>query len=559
MLKTLKIENIAVIESAEIEFSAGLNILSGETGAGKSIVVDAINAILGERTSRELVRSGAEYAFVSAYFEDVGAETEKVLEELGIESGGGALVITRKIYALGKSVCKINGCPATVSMLKSVAGGLVNIHGQHDSQALLNPQHHAAYLDMLSKNKAVYTAYKDSFHRLLSVRRQLKALALDEDSKDRQLELLNYQIKELQAAEIRVGEKYELTQKKALFDSSEDIKLALEGVRAEISGGMDTAGVLGAVADMKAELSTLRVRNDEIEAMLSMLEEAGEILHEVSVKAEMQSENTYFDSAERDAIEARLQELFSLGKKYGESEEQMLLFLSDAVKKRDAILYSDEELERLNAEYDRSFADTVQKAAALTAERKKLAAGFEKAVKAELEFLEMPKISFQVSFEKGNLSSSGVDKIEFLISANPGEAPKPLSKIASGGELSRIMLAFKSILAERDTIGTLIFDEIDTGVSGKASGKIGLKLRSVSKETQVIAVTHSAQIAAEADRHLLIEKEFKAGKTYTKVTPLSFEERAGELARIMGGLNITETLLQSARELLQASGLSENE
>ncbi|MCD7722383.1 MAG: DNA repair protein RecN [Clostridiales bacterium] len=553
MLKTLKIENIAVIESAEIEFAAGLNILTGETGAGKSIVVDAINAILGERTSKELVRSGADYAFVSAYFDNVGEEAQRVLDELGIEKSGCELLITRKIYAAGKTVCKINGFQATAAMLKRVAGSLVNIHGQHDSQALLDPQRHTAYLDMLSKNKAVYDAYKDSFHRLISVRRRLKALALDEDSKDRQLELLNYQIKELEDAQIVPGERQELLKKKALFDSSEQIKLALEEVKAGILGGVDMGGVLGAVTDIKGALSALRVKSGEAESMLSMLEEAGEILHEVARKAEAESDATYFDSNERDNVEARLQELFSLGKKYGESEEEMLAFLSEAVKKRDAILYSDEELEKLNAEYDKCYADALQKAAALSSERQKVAGEFEKAVKAELQFLEMPKISFKVSFSKGNLSSAGIDKVEFLISANPGEAEKPLSKIASGGELSRIMLAFKNILARADTIGTLIFDEIDTGVSGKASGKIGLKLKSVSKETQVIAVTHSAQIAAAADRHLLIEKEFKSGKTYTKVTALTFDERVHELARIMGGLNITESLLQSARELLENS------
>ncbi len=552
MLKTLKIENIAVIESADIEFSSGLNILTGETGAGKSIVVDAINAILGERTSKELVRSHSDYAFVSAYFDNVNEEANKILDEMGLErSEDGVILINRKIYATGKSICKINGYAATVSMLKRLAKALVNIHGQHDSQALLDPDKHCGYIDMLSKNKGIYEAYRESFKKLIVVRRKLKALTIDEDSKDKQLELLNYQINELEQAQIVKGEKQELLKKKALYDSSEEIKLALEAVRLAISGTEDKVGVVGAVSDMKNTLLSLNAQSDNVKEVISMLEDSEDTLYEVSKKVENERENIFFDVNDRDNIEARLEEIFKLERKYGEGEENLLSYLQQAKEQRDSILYSDEELESLNNEYDILYDDAMKKAEMLSNERKKTASQFEKDVMEELAFLEMPKIKFKVDFKQGNLSSSGYDKVEFLISANPGEAEKSLSKIASGGELSRIMLAFKNILARHDSIDTLIFDEIDTGVSGKASGKIGLKLSNLSNDVQVIAVTHSAQIAAYANRHLLIEKEFRNDKTYTKVTILDREARAHELARIMGGLHITDTMLQSARELLQ--------
>ncbi len=552
MLKTLKIDNIAVIEHAQIEFTSGLNILTGETGAGKSIVVDAINAILGERASKELVRNNAEYAFVSAYFENVGSEVQSQLKELDIEENtDDALLITRKIFATGKTNCKINGCPVTVSMLKKVAGGLVNIHGQHDSQALLDPRHHCEYIDMLSKDKGIYNSYLESFHNLLAVRRKLKELTAGEDNKDRQLELLNYQIEELEKAQIRVGERKELQERKAVMDSAEDIKNALQKVNMLLTGTDDDAGVTDLIAEMKQALLGMKVQSETVQKMQSKLEDATDIFEDIKAMAAAELENADYDPEEQNDLEARLQELFELSAKYGETEEEMLAYLEKTKEKRNAILYSDEELEKLNAEYDKCYNEAVKRAEQLTKERKETAQWFEKAVTKELEFLDMPKIKFRVNFEKGNLSSMGADKVEFLISANPGEAEKPLSKIASGGELSRIMLAFRNILAAADTVGTLIFDEIDTGVSGKASGKIGQKLKAVSKETQVIVVTHSAQIAAFADTHLLVEKKFTTENTYTGVTPLGYEERVHELARIMGGLNITETLLKSAAELIE--------
>ena len=547
MLRTLDIENIAVIEKASVDFSSGLNVLTGETGAGKSIVVDSINAILGERTSRELVRHGAENAFVSAYFDDICSETCDKLKELDIElDDGNSLLISRKISSNGKSLCKVNGKTVTVSMLKEISSHLINVHGQHDSQALLNPDLQYSYIDMLLKNKAIIGEYKESFKKLISVRRKLKSLTNDESDKEKQLELLNYQIDELEKADIKIGEREELTKKRALIQKSEDIIKTLNFALVTINGDDENAGVEQAVGDVNRELSKF----DEAKDIYTAFNDITDKLELAKDKAEELLSSIDFSPEEIEMIDERLDLLYEFSNKYGSSEEEMLAFLDEARQKKNSILFADEELDRLTKEYDNLFDKTVELATELSNERKKAAQLFEKQVKEELSFLDMPKMQFFVNFDKGNLSSIGFDKIEFMISANPGEPPKSLSKVASGGELSRIMLAIKNIISYNDTIGTLIFDEIDTGVSGRASQKIGLKLKSVSKNTQVICVTHSAQIASNADEHFLIEKKFDNNNTFTSVTPLDFEGRKKELARIMGGLEITDTLLQSAEELL---------
>lgn len=547
MLRTLDIENIAVIEKASVDFSSGLNVLTGETGAGKSIVVDSINAILGERTSRELVRHGAENAFVSAYFDDICSETCDKLKELDIElDDANSLLISRKISSNGKSLCKVNGKTVTVSMLKEISSHLINVHGQHDSQALLNPDLQYTYIDMLLKNKAIIGEYKESFKKLISVRRKLKSLTNDESDKEKQLELLNYQIEELEKADIKIGEKEELTRKRALIQKSEDIIKTLNFALVTINGDDENAGIEQAVADVNRELSKF----DEAKDIYTVFNDITDKLELAKDKAEGLLSSIDFLPEEIEMIDERLDLLYEFSNKYGSSEEEMLAFLDEARQKKNSILFADEELDRLSKEYDNLFDKTVELATKLSDERKATAQVFEKQVKEELSFLDMPKMQFFVNFDKGNLSSTGFDKIEFMISANPGEPPKSLSKVASGGELSRIMLAIKNIISYNDTIGTLIFDEIDTGVSGRASQKIGLKLKSVSKNTQVICVTHSAQIASNADEHFLIEKKFDNNNTFTSVTPLDFEGRKKELARIMGGLEITDTLLQSAEELL---------
>lgn len=547
MLKTLDIENIAVIEKASVDFSGGLNVLTGETGAGKSIVVDSINAIMGERTSRELVRYGADNAYVSAYFDDICDSALNKLKEFDIElEEDNSLLITRKISANGKSLCKVNGKTVTVSMLKEICSYLVNVHGQHDSQALLNPDLQYNYIDMLLEDKSVLSDYKETFKKLISVRRKLKSFAKDEDNKESLLELLNFQIEELEKADIKVGEKEELTKKRALIQKSEDIIKSLNLAISVINGDDENIGIEQACADVSRTL----FKFDETKDVYDVFNDINDKLELAKDKAEALLLSIDFSPEEIEMIDEKLDLYYKFSNKYGQTEQEMLDYLEKAKEKRNSILFADEELNRLNEEYENLLNITVKLADKLSVERKKTAKVFEENVKQELAFLDMPKMQFYVDFNKGNLSSTGYDKIEFLISANPGEPPKSLSKVASGGELSRIMLAIKNIISYNDTIGTLIFDEIDTGVSGRASQKIGLKLKSVSKNTQVICVTHSAQIASNADEHFLIQKKFNDNKTFTCVTPLDFEGRKQELARIMGGLEITDTLLQSAEELL---------
>lgn len=547
MLKTLDIENIAVIEKASVDFSSGLNVLTGETGAGKSIVVDSINAIMGERTSRELVRYGADNAYVSAYFDDICDSALNKLKKFDIElEEDNSLLITRKISANGKSLCKVNGKTVTVSMLKEICSYLVNVHGQHDSQALLNPDLQYNYIDMLLEDKSVLSDYKETFKKLISVRRKLKSFAKDEDNKESLLELLNFQIEELEKADIKVGEREELTQKRALIQKSEDIIKSLNLAISVINGDDENIGIEQACADVSRTL----FKFDETKDVYDVFNDINDKLELAKDKAEALLLSIDFSPEEIEMIDEKLDLYYKFSNKYGQTEQEMLDYLEKAKEKRNSILFADEELNRLNEEYENLLNITVKLADKLSVERKKTAKVFEENVKQELAFLDMPKMQFYVDFNKGNLSSTGYDKIEFLISANPGEPPKSLSKVASGGELSRIMLAIKNIISYNDTIGTLIFDEIDTGVSGRASQKIGLKLKSVSKNTQVICVTHSAQIASNADEHFLIQKKFNDNKTFTCVTPLDFEGRKQELARIMGGLEITDTLLQSAEELL---------
>lgn len=555
MLKTLCIENIAVIEKADIEFSKGFNVLTGETGAGKSIVVDSINAILGERTSKELVRAGSENAFVTAYFEDINSEVKQKLNEFDLPcEDDGTIMLSRKISAQGKSTCRINGSVCTVSMLKEVGNLLVNIHGQHDSQTLLNADYHYKFVDMYGSLDGVLDEYKQSFKQLLSVRKQLKALTLDADERDRQIELLDYQIKELTDAEIKVGEWDELKKRKNLILNSQNLLQSLNSALAAFNGSDDYSGISTLLSTAVKELGTVSDVDSDIKAVYDKAEALNDSV-EVLKDALLDKINSIeFEPEELDRIEERLNLYYTFSNKYGETEQDMLYYLDEAVKKRAAFENSEEELEKFNVRYDEIFNQTVALAQKLTDLRKSTAEKLGTEICKQLEFLDMPKIKFTTSFEKGNLSANGWDKIEFLIATNVGETAKPLAKIASGGELSRIMLAIKSIIAQKDSIDTLIFDEIDTGVSGKASRKIGLKLKELGAFTQVICVTHSAQIASVADSHFLIEKNVENDRTYTNVTVLDYDGRKNELARIMGGINATESLLKSAEELLNNYG-----
>lgn len=555
MLKTLSIENIAVIEKAEIEFSNGFNVLTGETGAGKSIVVDSINAILGERTSKELVRAGSENALVTAYFEDISKEVEQKLNEFDLPcDDDGALVLSRKISAQGKSTCRINGSVCTVSMLKEVGNLLVNIHGQHDSQTLLNADYHYKFVDMYGSLDGVLDEYKQSFKQLLSVRKQLKALTMDADERDRQIELLDYQIKELSDAEIKVGEWDELKKRKNLILNSQNLLQSLNSALSAFNGSDEYSGISTLLSTAVKEIGSVSDVDSEIKSVYDKAEALNDSVEVVKDALLDKINSIEFEPEELNRIEERLDLYYTFSNKYGETEQDMLYYLDEAVKKRTAFENSEEELEKFNVQYDEIFNKTVALAQKLTDLRKSTAEKLGNEICKQLEFLDMPKIKFTTSFEKGNLSANGWDKIEFLIATNVGEMAKPLAKIASGGELSRIMLAIKSIIAQKDSIDTLIFDEIDTGVSGKASRKIGLKLKELGAFTQVICVTHSAQIASVADTHFLIEKNVENDRTYTNVTVLDYDGRKNELARIMGGINATESLLKSAEELLNNYG-----
>ena len=555
MLKTLSIENIAVIEKAEIEFSNGFNVLTGETGAGKSIVVDSINAILGERTSKELVRAGSENALVTAYFEDISKEVEQKLNEFDLPcDDDGALVLSRKISAQGKSTCRINGSVCTVSMLKEVGNLLVNIHGQHDSQTLLNADYHYKFVDMYGSLDGVLDEYKQSFKQLLSVRKQLKALTMDADERDRQIELLDYQIKELSDAEIKVGEWDELKKRKNLILNSQNLLQSLNSALSAFNGSDEYSGISTLLSTAVKEIGSVSDVDSEIKSVYDKAEALNDSVEVVKDALLDKINSIEFEPEELNRIEERLDLYYTFSNKYGETEQDMLYYLDEAVKKRTAFENSEEELEKLNVQYDEIFNKTVALAQKLTDLRKSTAEKLGNEICKQLEFLDMPKIKFTTSFEKGNLSANGWDKIEFLIATNVGETAKPLAKIASGGELSRIMLAIKSFIAQKDSIDTLIFDEIDTGVSGKASRKIGLKLKELGAFTQVICVTHSAQIASVADSHFLIEKNVENDRTYTNVTVLDYDGRKNELARIMGGINATESLLKSAEELLNNYG-----
>lgn len=551
MLKTLVIENIAVIKKAQIEFTSGLNVLTGETGAGKSIVVDSINAILGERTSRELVRAGSDNAFVNAYFEDINDDVKLKLNEYDIPiEEDGSLLLSRKISAGGKSVCRVNGLPVTVGILKDIGTHLVNIHGQHDSQALLNPDFHYKFVDAYADCDELLAEYKDSFKSFLNIRRQLKSLTSDADERDKQSEILDYQIKELRDADIKVGEWEKLKHRKSVILNSQAILNALNTLLGAVNGDDENQGIQSVLMSSDKEITALLDADTQLKPIKEKLDSAEDLLESIKDLISDKMENLDFQPDELDKIEERLDILYTFSNKYGETEQDMLYYLANAERKRALFDNSEQDLERLNAEYDSSLEKTQSLALKLSEVRQKAAEKLGEEICSQLEFLDMPGVKFVTQFSKGNLSSVGVDKIEFLIRTNPGEEPKPLAKIASGGELSRIMLAIKSIIAKSDSIATLIFDEIDTGVSGKASRKIGLKLKEVGENAQVICVTHSAQIASAADSHFLIKKEYTDNAAFTQIMPLDFEGRKYELARIMGGLNVTESLLKSAEEML---------
>ncbi len=548
MLISLKIENIAVIESVEVEFDKGLNVMTGETGAGKSIVIDAINAVLGERTSRELIRTGTENAKVFAEFADISDETEEILDELGIEKmPDKTLVVSRSLNNAGRNVCRVNGCPVTVSALKELAGGLINIHGQHDSQALLSPEKHCGFIDSLAENEELRKEYKSVFSSLVSVKKELDSLYDTRDEKAARLDYLNFQINEITQADVKIGEREELNKEKTLLSNSGKVIKALEKAYAALN---DDEGAAAGVELCAGELEIASRYYGEAENVAKAVRGISYELSDCISEIRNLADSFDYNPERLSEINERLDLLFRLSLKYGAEESEILEKLDAAIKERAEIEVSDERIGELE---DRLYAlsDEIKLLAAkLTESRLEAAAEFEKKVKAELEFLDMPKVTFVVERKETAMTSKGADSIEFLISANPGQEPRPIARIASGGELSRIMLAIKNVLSDKDNVGTLIFDEIDTGVSGSAAEKIALKLSEVSRGRQVICVTHLARIAAQADTHMKITKSSTDEKTFTELETLDFEGRAAEIARITAGGSVTALQIETAKEML---------
>lgn len=551
MLTSLKIENVAIIESAAIEFGCGLNVLTGETGAGKSIVIDSINAILGERTSRDIIRTGAQSAKVYAVFEDVNAKVRKFLDENGIDCEDGVLIINRTLSRDGKNVCRLNGTPVTVSMLREIGSELIDIHGQHDNQALLSPEKHCSFVDSFAGNAEIIADYREKYGRLCEVRSKLKKLTTDESSKSQRIDFLTYQIDELEKAEITPGERDELKARKTLINNSqkviESLNVAYEALKADGAGIDMITDAESEISDASAYMEALGEASEKITDIRYELEDIAETVRDAMSEVD-------FDQSELEEIDERLDLLYRLSKKYGNTEEEMLEYLEKAKTELDNIAFSEEKVKELQKQEKEALSETEAAAKKLTESRKAAGEKLSEAICSELEFLDMPNVRFVVKCDDIGLTENGKDEIEFLISANVGEEPKPLAKIASGGELSRIMLAIKNVLAEADGVDTMIFDEIDTGVSGRAAQKIAMKLRSASKGRQVICVTHLAQIAAQGDVHLYISKSVSDGKTYTNIKSLIEEDRVAEIARIMGGMEITKLQLESAREMLRNAG-----
>lgn len=556
MLSNLQIENIAVIKSASIDFENGFNVMTGETGAGKSIVIDSLNAILGERTSRELIRSEADSASVCAEFQNVGDNVKNELEKLGIEKDD-TLIVSRKLTPDGKNVCRINGMPATVSMLKALGVQLVNIHGQLDNQSLLSPETHCSFIDKLAGSGRELNEFKELYSLYIKKENELKSLNTDVNEKNRRLDILNYQIEEIQKADIRPGEKDELTEKLGFLRNAEKVLDLLHTAYAALNGDGEMPGAADVAADAASKLLSAADYSSDFAETANGVNDAAMNLSAYTEELRDKIYSLDYDPNETERAEERLDVIYRLSQKYGDSEEDILAYLENAEKERDALSFSDERAEQLRAETEKAYNEALAAAKKLSEIRIEAGKKFSADVERELAFLDMPSVKFIVNDSVGELYENGIDNIEFLLSANAGEEPKPLSKIASGGELSRIMLAIKCVLSELDDIDTLIFDEIDSGVSGRAALKIAAKMKELSKTHQVICVTHLAQIAAFANEHKLISKEEKDGRTYTCIASLDYNGRKYELARIMGGLTVTQSILNSAEELLSSAEIDD--
>ena len=550
MLSSLQIENVAVIQKAEVHFEPGLNVLTGETGAGKSILIDSINAILGNRTSKDLVRTGAAKAVIRAAFEQVPSAVLDKLEQSGYERSE-ALLLSREITAEGKSSCRINGMPATAAVLRELCGGLININGQHDSVGLLNPAHHLGILDDYAQNRTVFQEYYSLYRELVRVKRELDALITDEAEKQRKIDLLQYQVQEIEDAGLTAGEEQTLENRRKVLSNASAIRDRLAQSYALLSGSDDAAGAV----DLLGEASNAVDAAAQLDPALAAA--AGQLLdlyyNAKDVAADLIGRLDAYDTndVELDEVEQRLDLLYRLKRKYGSTVEDVIAFGQKAREELDNIQHSQQRHDALQAEKLRLYAKAREKAEVLTQTRLKAFEELNTRISGTLDFLNMPGVRMTLRHTRGPLASHGQDSVEFYISTNPGEAPKPLAKIASGGELSRITLAIKNAMADKDAVPTVIYDEIDSGVSGKAAGRIGEVLRQSAQGHQILCITHTAQIAALADCHLLIQKNVSNERTYTEIHPLDENGRVEALARLISGDHVTELSRANAREMLQ--------
>ena len=553
MLSLLHIENIALIQSADIRFEPGFNVLTGETGAGKSIVIDSIGAVLGERTSRELIRTGAKSALVTAVFTQV--PTLPWLEENGFPTGEEELLLQRELQGDGRNVCRIDGKLVTVAQLRELGRQLLNIHGQHDGQQLLDPASHLGYLDQFGGCQPLLESYQEAYRKWHDIRREMDKLQMDEAERSRRVDTLNYQIQELERAQLKAGEDEELSARRTLLRSAGRLMEAVQSAEFALSGDEDRDGACSLIAQAEGEVQgvssispELGELSEKLTALRCAADDAADTLRDLSRSFD-------FSPGELDQVEERLDRRYRLRKKYGPTVEDMLSYLERCRKELDQIQYADDTLARLEKDLKKAQKEAARRGEVLSQARREAAGALQARVQEELRQLDMPKVQFQTEFTpkggEAGMDETGLDEVQFLMSANLGEALKPIQKVASGGELARIMLALKNVLAEGDQIGTLVFDEVDTGVSGRAAQKVAEKMAQVARGKQVLCVTHLPQIAAMADTHFSVQKGEREGRTYTRLERLDRSQRREELARLIGGASITPSLLESAEELLR--------
>ena len=549
MLSSLQIENVAVIQKAEVHFQPGLNVLTGETGAGKSILIDSINAILGNRTSRDLVRTGAAKAVIRAAFEQVPEKVQNRLENAGYERAD-ALMLSREITAEGKSTCRINGMPATAAVLRDLCGGLININGQHDSVGLLNPAHHLGILDDYAQNGAEFQEYYTLYRKLVQIKRELDAMITDEAEKQRRIDLLSYQVQEIDAAGLTAGEEQTLENRRKILANASTIRDRIAQCYALLSGGDEASGAVDLMGEASNALDEAAQLDDALSETAGQLTDLYYTAKDAAADLIRRLDAYDTNDTELDEIEQRLDLLYKLKRKYGDTVEDVIAFGQKAREELERIQTSQERQGQLQTEKRRLYTLAREKAEILTQTRLHAFEALNKRISGTLDFLNMPGVRMTLQHTRGPLASHGQDSVELYISTNPGEAPKPLAKIASGGELSRITLAIKNAMADKDAVPTVIYDEIDSGVSGKAASRIGEVLRQSARGHQILCITHTAQIAALADCHLLIQKNIANDRTYTEIHPLDTEGRVEALARLISGDHVTELSLANAREML---------